>query len=157
MKRLKLIAALTLLAVAAANAQNDLPFTRTQTRNVMRRVADWQINPPSQHDPLDWSNAALYVGMADWAELSEQADEYDAYWQWLRNTARRNHYQMGHRMYHADDIAVGQLNLDLYAKYGNERMLWPVQSRLEWIVSHPSAETLDLDYGREATLDRWSW
>lgn len=157
MKRLKLLAALTLFAVAAAHAQNDVPFTRTQTRNVMRRVADWQINHPSQHDPLDWTNAALYVGMADWAELSERTDEYDVYWQWLRNTARRNHYQMGHRMYHADDIAVGQLNLDLYAKYGNERMLWPVQSRLEWIVNHPSAETLDLDYGREATLDRWSW
>ena len=60
-------------------------------------------------------------------------------------------------MYHADFIAVGQPFIDLYLKYGNKKMIAPVMARANWVVENPAETTLELDYGKLETLDRWSW
>ena len=42
-------------------------FRKSEIKEVMKRVADWQIaNPDKRHEhgDLDWTNAALYMGMA---------------------------------------------------------------------------------------------
>ena len=148
------------LFAAHASARTSFPYDKLSTKNIMRRVADWQItaftNHQDHHD-LDWTNAALYRGMIDWAEMSERLDGYDGYYQWLKRIGARNQYQMHKWMYHADDIAVGQAFLDLYKKYKNERMFWPVQARTDWVVAHPSKSTMKLDYSNPYTLDRWTW
>lgn len=127
---------------------------------IMKRVADWQIAHPNdgtEHDDLDWTHAALYMGMIDWAELSEKENGDDSYYRWLLRIGKRNHFQVGKWMYHADFIAVGQPFIDLYIKYGDEKMIAPVMARANWIVEHPARTTLELDYGKWETLDRWSW
>lgn len=148
------------LLSAQVQAREPFAYDRMSTKNIMRRVADWQITAfavKQEHNDLDWTNAALYRGMTDWAELSERLDGYDGYYQWLRRIGARNHYQMNKSMYHADDIAVGQAFLDLYAKYRNERMLWPVQARADWVVAHPAKCPMLLNYSNINTLDRWTW
>ncbi|WP_455674606.1 glycoside hydrolase family 88/105 protein [Phocaeicola sp.] len=150
--------ALGVLFSIAVSAQ--VPFTKVETKNMMRKVADWQIANPgagNEHDDVSWTNAALYMGMIDWAELSEREDQYDFYYQWLMRMGNRNQYQLGKWMYHADFIAVAQVYIDLYKKYGKERILWPTLARTDWVIAHPSSSTLELDYGRAETLDRWSW
>lgn len=142
--------------VAAA----QVPFTKVATKEIMKKVADWQIanpNKDAEHDDLDWTHAALYMGMIDWAEIAEQEDGNDAYYKWLLKIGRRNHFQVGKWMYHADFIAVGQPFIDLYKKYGQEKMIMPVMARANWVVEHPAKTTLELDYGNAETLDRWSW
>lgn len=92
-------------------------FRKSEIKEVMKRVADWQIaNPDKRHEhgDLDWTNAALYMGMIDWAELTEGEDGNRTYYDWLLKIGRRNHFQMGKWMYHADFIAVGQPFIDLY-------------------------------------------
>lgn len=92
----------------------------------MKRVADWQIANPNkgaEHDDLDWTHAALYMGMVDWAELTEKEDNDNSYYKWLLKIGQRNHFQVGKWMYHADFIAVGQPFIDLYIKYGNKKMV----------------------------------
>lgn len=139
------------------NVQAVNHITKTDTKNIMRKVADWQIKNGIKHDALDWTNAALYAGMADWAELSSIEDNYNFYWEWLYHTLGERYFQLGNRMYNADDLAVGQTNIDLFAKYNNERILWPTKSRLDWIIDNPSNTSLDFRNHTVATKDRWSW
>ena len=40
-------------------ASAQVPFTKAATKEVMKRVADWQIANPNngaEHDDLDWTN-----------------------------------------------------------------------------------------------------
>lgn len=60
-------------------------FRKSEIKEVMKRVADWQIANPDQrheHGDLDWTNAALYMGMIDWAELTEGEDGNRTYYDW---------------------------------------------------------------------------
>lgn len=135
-------------------------FDKATIKSIMKQVADWQIANPNkgaEHDDLDWTHAALYMGMLDWAELTEKEDGDDSYYQWLLRIGRRNHFQVGKWMYHADFIAVGQPFIDLYNKYGNKKMIAPVMARANWVVDNPAETTLELNYGKLETLDRWSW
>lgn len=157
-----------------------LGTNKYEARRLMKKVADWQIgqhdaqyaasknplknaqnnvsyNIMSEHDDVSWTNAALYVGMADFAELVEQKDGKDTYYKWLKKVAGRNHYQLGKWMYHADFIAVAQAYIDLYKKYKNERILYHTLARTDWVIANPSKSTLELDYRKIETLDRWSW
>ena len=105
-------------------------FDKTEVKALMKRVADWQIahpNKENEHNDLDWTHAALYMGMIDWAELTEKEDGDRSYYDWLLKIGRRNHFQMGQWMYHADFIAVGQPFIDLYRKYGEMKMIAPCQ------------------------------
>ena len=71
MKRLSLFIYFFLITVLQAAAQQS--FDKTAVKSVMKRVADWQIANPNkgaEHDDLDWTHAALYMGMLDWAELT---------------------------------------------------------------------------------------
>ena len=133
---------------------------REEVKEKMKRVADWQIanpNKTAEHDDLDWTHAALYMGMLDWAEMAEKEDKDDSYYKWLLRIGHRNFFQMGKRMYHADFIAVGQPFIDLYKKYGDKNMIAPVMARANWVVDNVPETTLELDYGKPSTLDRWSW
>ena len=138
----------------------QIPYSKDEIRREMKKVADWQIANPnkgSEHDDVDWTNAALYLGMYDWAQLAEQEDGDDSYFKWLNRIGNRNYWQVGKRMYHADDIAVGQVYIDLYNKYKKKAMLTPVIARAEWVMAHPSKNSFELDYRNAETLERWTW
>lgn len=158
MKYICLCTSLWLAAILQLAAQPT--FDKTEVKALMKRVADWQIahpNKENEHNDLDWTHAALYMGMIDWAELTEKEDGDRSYYDWLLKIGRRNHFQMGQWMYHADFIAVGQPFIDLYRKYGEMKMIAPVMARANWVVDHLPETTLELDYGRPETLSRWSW
>lgn len=159
MKKILFILMLSMM-MGQLNAKSNLPFTRQETKNIMRKVADWQIADLQVHqryDDLNWTHATLYRGMIDWAELSESTDGYDGYYRWLKRIGRRNHYQMAKSMYHADDIAVGQAFLDLYIKYKDPRMLWPVQARTDFVITHPASCNMLINYSDITTTDKWTW
>ena len=83
----------------------------------MKRVADWQIQSDKRHEhgDLDWTNAALYMGMIDWAELTEK--DGNRHYDWLLKIGEDAIiFRWGKWMYHADFIAVGQPFIDLYQK-----------------------------------------
>ena len=158
MKKICLYTVCCLAATLQMTAQPK--FDNAEVKTLMKRVADWQIanpNKEAEHDDLDWTHAALYMGMVDWAELTEREDGDSSYYKWLLRIGRRNHFQVGKWMYHADFIAVGQPFIDLYRKYGEVKMIAPVMARANWVVDNLPETTLELDYGRIETLSRWSW
>ena len=122
---------------------------------VASAVADWQIrhfNRVPHHD-LMWHNGALYNGMMNWYEVSQN----QVYLDWLMDRGRNNGWQPFWGMYVADDFAVSQMYMRMYQLKKNERMLLPTQARINWIIENPSDGSMLLNYGDHSTLERWTW
>ena len=142
MKKLLLFIFFFLVVATQVGAQQY--FDKATIKSIMKRVADWQIanpNKEAEHDDLDWTHATLYIGMLDWAELTEKENGDDSYYRWLLRIGQQNHFQVGKWMYHADFIAIGQPFIDLYLKYGNRKMIAPVMARTNWVIENPAKTT----------------
>jgi rhamnogalacturonyl hydrolase YesR len=126
---------------------------------VMQAVADWQIDNFGSvpHQELDWTNGALYAGMMELAGISPDAKYTD----WLYKLGKKNSWQPGKRMYHADDLTVCQMYLEMYRRKQRDNdsylIVAPTQARLDYVISHPSSGSLLIDYRDAQTTERWSW
>jgi rhamnogalacturonyl hydrolase YesR len=138
---------------STANSQTAWPLeTKPQSiREVMTKVADWQIANPSKHHPADWTHGALYAGMTAWAKMSDN----DKYMNWLRQRGQELQWQPYKRIYHADDHCVGWMYLELYSLYKVPQMMQPIQERFDYILANPSDATLKT--GQQKSKDRWWW
>lgn len=140
-------------------AAGDVPYTKTEIKSLMKKVADWQLAHQKEvkHHPMDWTNATLYIGMVKWAELADKVDKDETYYKWLVDIGNRYSWKANKRMYHADDLAVCQMFIDVYKRYKDKSMLQPTIERIDWILEHPSKGSLIIDYSNQTTLERWSW
>ena len=114
----------------------------------MEKVADWQIDHYRDaysrervHHPLDWTNGALYVGMVKWAAMAES----DKYYTWLKEVGEKHEWLLHKRKYHADDHTVGQMYIELYRKYGDEKMIQPTKDHFEFLMMHPAQGVIKLE------------
>ena len=157
MKSIKIIKVFVLIAMASlSEAQEIIPI---EVKAVMGKVADWQIEHfddfysgrKESHHPLDWTNAALYVGMVKWAAMADD----DKYYNWLKDIGERHEWKLHHRKYHADDHAVGQLYVELYRKFKDETMLGPTKEQLNFIMLHPAQTSLQ--WKSPFHQSRWNW
>jgi len=134
-------------------------LSKNAITKVMSAVADWQIDNfhSVKHHVLDWTNGALYLGIMEWAKIASD----QKYMDWLYKLGRQNGWQPFKRMYHADDIVVSQMYLEMYqqkkADKNSYQILGPTKARLDYVIEHPSEGTLLLDYKNHQTLERWSW
>jgi rhamnogalacturonyl hydrolase YesR len=85
----------------------------------------------------NWVSAVYYVGAARLARVSERPETL----RFLTMVAEHYHYALrgarsGVTMLNADDIAVGDLYQELYARRRQEGVLMPLQQRLDWQVPH---------------------
>ncbi|MDP4221995.1 MAG: glycoside hydrolase family 88 protein [Bacteroidota bacterium] len=139
-------------------AFNDA-LTPDAIKTVLKTVADWQIKTPLTHNPADWTNAALYAGMIDWARIAGD----DSYISWLKEKGEANKWnyyvqENPLRSYHADDYCVGQMYIELYRKYRDKRMITPLRAHLDRILKNPAKG--DLKFVNTDTYwssQRWSW
>lgn len=58
-----------------------------------------------------WVSGVLYNGLFDWAEITDKKEYFD----FMKRIFSRYYWQLGNRMYHGDDLCVGQVYLDMYA------------------------------------------
>lgn len=133
----------------------DGSLKKEAIKEVASKVADWQLNdylsnPFKSGMARGWRNGVLYNGMFDWAELSGEK----RYFEYLKNIFDKEYWQLGNRMYNADDICVGQAYLDMYTKYGKKDMLIPTLARAEWVISHQPDKNIDITKGKS---ERWWW
>jgi rhamnogalacturonyl hydrolase YesR len=134
-------------------------LTKTDVKNVLKAVADWQVKTPLTHHLADWTNAALYAGMVDWASIAGN----DTYYNWLKDIAEKNkwdYYTHDNplRRYHADDYCVGQLYVELYRKYKDKNMIRPMKIYLDQILKDPAKGDLKFVNTKDYwSTQRWSW
>lgn len=115
--------------VAPAPATDLRPaLTHRAVRAAMRKVADWQLERARPYFSDDWTFAALYDGfMAASATLGDARYE-----QAMREMGAKLNWQPGKRPEHADDVAVGQVYLELYLKHKDPQILPPLIERFAY-------------------------
>ncbi len=131
----------------------------SEVKETMRSVADWQIEHINDlysgrsvpHHPLAWTKAALYVGMVKWAAMADN----DKYFHWLKAIGENHDWKLHERQYHADDHTVGQMYIELFRKYGDEKMIKPTIDQFDFIMMHPSQSVLN--WRTPYHQDRWNW
>lgn len=133
----------------------DRSLSKEAIKTVATAVADWQLRdyetaPFNSNVARGWRNGVLYNGMFDWADLSDNIK----YFKYLENVFDKEYWQVGNRMYNADDICVAQAYLDMYSRYKNEKMLIPTLARGEWVIDHQPKGNIDITKGHS---DRWWW
>lgn len=149
---------------ASVYAQDQNPafrseLTASNVKAVLKAVADWQINSPLEHHPADWTNGALYAGMAEWAGIAGD----DTYYRWLKDIGDKlqwNYYVHENplRKYHADDYCVGQMYIELYRKYNDKNMIRPLRLYLDQILINPAkGDLLFVNTKDYWSTQRWSW
>jgi len=154
---------LLIFALYMADAQSSVTFKSElnliDIKAVLKAVADWQIKTPLTHDPADWTNAALYAGMVEWASISGNS----TYYEWLKTISDKNNWSYMRRdnplaKYHADDYCVGQTYLELYRKYGDKKMITPLREYFDQIIRNPAKGSLKFENTDSYwSTQRWSW
>jgi unsaturated rhamnogalacturonyl hydrolase len=141
------------LPMAAADSPNRR-LTPTDVLSGMERVADWQLAHPSTHPTTEWTQAAGDAGMIALAGISGNPKYRDA----LLAMGEANSWKPGPRMYHADDLAIGQAYAGLYFLYRDPKMIAPLRARLETILSAPpEVQSLDFHQPYDQVSQLWSW
>lgn len=160
MKKLILLAACVSFAAWGKAQPFRADFQKNEVTKVMRAVADWQVEnwDKVRHGWDDWTNGALYVGMYAWGEMADVAGQKNPYFAFLTKVGNRNGWQPGKRMYHADDICVAQMYIDMYRQSGkkNERWIMPTLARTDWVMKHPAPQKPGARFGGGNT-DCWTW
>lgn len=137
--------AVALLALSPGHARADDPMAgdapsdpgpRARLSGAMRpadvrrataAVAAWQLARVKDHASLDWTFAPLYLGFLDASELLHDP-RYAAY---VRGVGEHTRWGLGPRVHHADDQAVAQTWLALYAQRPDPAMLHATRARYD--------------------------
>ena len=133
--RIVMFSMITLAKVTAADPQPRAIL------HEMQRVADWQIAHPSSHPASDWTQAPFYLGLENFAQTSGDARYLDA----VTRAGQSLAYGPGPRLTHADDHAVLQAWLGLYALDHDPAKLQPSIdhfSKLSAALSGKSAKSI---------------
>lgn len=101
------------------------------------------------YDPRGWEMGALYAGTVAWGALFPESP----YWAAMQMTGTANGWRLGDRTYVADDHAVGQMYLAMYARHRRAEMIRDLQLRFEWILNHPPDQGIEWAEG----INRWTW
>jgi unsaturated rhamnogalacturonyl hydrolase len=134
-------------------------LTKTDVTAILKAVADWQIRTPLTHEPADWTNAALFAGIVEWAGIAGD----NSYYEWLKDICEKTEWSHmksdNHlRMYMADDYCIGQTYIELYRKYKEERMIKPMELYFDSIIARPATGDLKfVDTDTYWATSRWSW
>jgi rhamnogalacturonyl hydrolase YesR len=134
-------------------------LNKPDVTKVLKAVADWQVRTPLTHDLADWTNAALYAGMVEWAGIAGD----NSYYEWLKGIAEKNKWSYMVRTnplgrYHADDYCVGQTYIELYRKYKDKNMIKPMRAYLDKILKDPASGSLKFENTKDYwSTQRWSW
>jgi unsaturated rhamnogalacturonyl hydrolase len=160
-----ILAIILIIHCLSGNSQSNAaaPFNDNLTKNdimkVLKSIADWQVRTPLTHATADWTNAALYAGMVQWAYIADT----DSYFNWLKEKAEENSWSYKEPdqplgRYHADDYCVGQTYIELYRKYKDIKMIEPIKAHLDKIMNDPATGNLDFIYTDEYwPTQRWAW
>jgi len=115
-------------------AKNLSPrLTKPDLANVMKLVADWQLNRMPDVPQTDWTWAALYAGFM----AVPDAVAGDKYQNAMLNIANKLEWQPGPRVEHADDQAVGQMYMEQYLLHKEAKMIAPMKARLDAEIATP--------------------
>jgi rhamnogalacturonyl hydrolase YesR len=110
----------------------------------MKSVAQYQLDhlDSAEGSSRGWEQCTFFVGVMATYEATGAPAYLEAVLRW----GEGNGWRLGPRMRHADDHCVGQVYLDLYRLFGDEKFLRSTRSAFDRILATPRT-------GRE----EWHW
>jgi rhamnogalacturonyl hydrolase YesR len=108
---------------------------RKDVSHAIQKVADWQLEKARARFNQDWTYAALYAGFMAVPEAANGKGYRDA----MLQMGKEFKWELGPRILHADDHAIGQTYLDLYARFHDPAMIGPTQERMAALIQMPDA------------------
>jgi rhamnogalacturonyl hydrolase YesR len=166
------VGVLALCASMAGAADAATAKKETSRKDVLKlaaRVADWQLQRMgatqgiSSHleetlSPLAWQKGAFWVGMTRLADATGEKRFREA----ILAQGRANNWQLGPRVYHADDHVIGQSYLWAARNGAGPQAIAPLKKTFDAILAKPAVVHLSFaipkeGYGGTQCLDRWCW
>jgi rhamnogalacturonyl hydrolase YesR len=106
----------------------------------MRKVADWQLRTAEERFSTDWTYAALYDGLLAASRTTGDERYHDA----VLKFAERTEWKLGPRFAHADDEAVAQSYLELYAEHPAPERIAAIKTEADKLLQRPDDPAKDL-------------
>lgn len=116
--------------------------------------------------PSGWMYATFNVGLWYWAQALDSA----TYYQTAINLSLLNDFQLGPRIYHADDHAMGDVYLSIYNKFGGQSRIENTIAHFNQVVAQPSKVSLEFidkdkemfalqyrEFNDPKCTSRWCW
>ena len=120
----------------------------------MEQVAGWELAHPDTNAATGWIQGAGEAGFMALAGISGDAKYRDA----MLALGETNDWNLGSRLYDADDHCVGQTWAELYLLYREPKMIAPLRAKLDGILAQPSAVTsLEFTRPQSKARENWSW
>lgn len=95
--------------------------------DLMKRVMAFQVRVYEGKPAIGWRDGAFWAGvMSAYAATGD-----DAFYQAARENGERAQWTLGPRTFHADDLAIGQSYLELYARDRRPEMIAALRARLD--------------------------
>jgi len=115
---------------APALAHLSPALKRKDISRAMRKVGDWELKRSQSHFDQDWTFAALYAGYMAASKSLPDAHYEKA----MLAMGEKFQWKLGPRLAHADDQAIGQTYLELYATHHDPRMIAPLQNQFDHLM-----------------------
>ena len=106
---------------------------RSDIEKALRKVADWQLNRARPDFNKDWTFAALYAGFMAVPTSVAGSRYQDA----MLEMSKSFDWQLGPRIGHADDQAIGQTYMQLYLEHHDPAMMAPTRQSIETVMRMP--------------------
>jgi rhamnogalacturonyl hydrolase YesR len=106
---------------------------RSEIEKALRKVADWQLNRARPDFNQDWTFAALYAGFMAVPNSVAGSRYHDA----MVQMSKGFDWQLGPRIGHADDEAIGQTYIQLYLEHHDPAMMAPTRQSFETVMRMP--------------------
>jgi len=132
-------------STAKDSAASNLPWPNEgEVREHMKEIFRPEL-AAAQAEPKpakQWPDAVFYMGVSAAWQATDDEDYHDALEQWGRSV----NWSLGSRPRHADDMARGQVYLDLYAREGGPERIAAIRARVDAFLASPHPGHTD-----------WSW
>ncbi|UCE06373.1 MAG: glycoside hydrolase family 88 protein [bacterium] len=115
------------------NTASGAIFSSEVIIDLMKKVADYQLANPSHHNskskdfPMGWIPASFYSGVMALYETSKDEQYLNEAIKW----GESNNWQTAPRLGNADDIACGQIYLEIYQIKKYSVMIQPIKAVID--------------------------
>lgn len=108
-------------------------LSHSAVKAAMHKVADWQLARVSDEVSQDWTFATLYLGMLEASNTLHDP----RYMKYVQGVGAHYHWTLGPRKTHADDQAIGQSYLWLYARKHDPQFISPLRQQFDEVMQQP--------------------
>lgn len=107
-------------------------YSKKYVKSIMSKVYEWQFAHPLRINfQEDWARAAFFTG----AMRAYKITHDNRYIEGAMHYADSLKWRPGKRLRHADDLACGQVFLDIYAIKKDPKMIAAIKNRLDTLIT----------------------